>query len=206
MVARRPKTSPRKQPQQERARCTVDALLKGTARVLVREGYDRASTNRIAEVAGVNIGSLYQYFPSKDALISALIDRHLDKVRQVITESLLSLADAPIDRAIAEIVRAHLDIHALEPALHKVLLQQVPRVERLNPILTLRQGLIELTRAFLELRAAEIKVTDCERSAFILVHVIDTLTQAAILERPEYLRDPAYAAEIARVVLRYLHA
>src|SRR5438552_525696 len=61
-VARRPQTNPRKTASQNRSRLTVDALVEATARVLIKEGYDRASTNKIAAVAGVSIGSLYQYF------------------------------------------------------------------------------------------------------------------------------------------------
>jgi AcrR family transcriptional regulator len=62
-MARRPLVKPRKTATQERSRATVDALVEATARILVKEGYDKASTNRIAEVAGVSVGSLYQYFP-----------------------------------------------------------------------------------------------------------------------------------------------
>ena len=52
---------------------TVEAILDATARVLVREGYARTSTNRVAAVAGVSIGSLYQYFPNKESLVAALV-------------------------------------------------------------------------------------------------------------------------------------
>jgi AcrR family transcriptional regulator len=73
-MARKPATNPRKSASQERSRLTVEALLEATARVLMKDGYDRASTNKIAAVAGVSIGSLYQYFPSKEALVAAVID------------------------------------------------------------------------------------------------------------------------------------
>jgi AcrR family transcriptional regulator len=66
-MAARTRTNPRKLASQERSRVTVDALLGATARILVKDCYDRASTNRIAHLAGVSIGSLYQYFPSKEA-------------------------------------------------------------------------------------------------------------------------------------------
>jgi AcrR family transcriptional regulator len=66
-MAAKPRTNPRKLASQERSRLTVDALLEATARILVKDSYDRASTNRIADAAGVSIGSLYQYFPSKEA-------------------------------------------------------------------------------------------------------------------------------------------
>ena len=69
----RPQTNPRKTASQSRSRATVDALVEATARVLVRQGYDRASTNKIAAAAGVSIGSHYQYFPSKEALVAAVM-------------------------------------------------------------------------------------------------------------------------------------
>jgi AcrR family transcriptional regulator len=75
-MARPIQTNPRKSASQKRPRVTVGTLLEATARVLVRQGYDRASTNRIATTAGMSIGSLYQYFPNKEALVAALIARH----------------------------------------------------------------------------------------------------------------------------------
>ncbi len=65
----------RKTPRQARALATVDIILDATALVLVDEGHDRATTNRVAERAGVSIGSLYQYFPNRDALLGALRHR-----------------------------------------------------------------------------------------------------------------------------------
>ena len=64
--------SPRKVPTQERARATVDAILMATAHILKTEGFAKASTNRIAQVAGVSIGSLYQYFPNKHTIVQGL--------------------------------------------------------------------------------------------------------------------------------------
>ena len=73
-----PVMHPRRRPRQARAQATVDAIIQATARVLIEDGYDRASTNRIAQAAGVSIGSLYQYFPSKEALVAALVEEHFD--------------------------------------------------------------------------------------------------------------------------------
>ena len=91
-MARKPSTNPRKLASQERSLLTVDALLEATARVLMKEGYDRASTNKIAAVAGVSIGSLYQYFPSKEALVAAVIDRHVHEMFQVVRDALVKVA------------------------------------------------------------------------------------------------------------------
>src|SRR6266540_4026301 len=91
------RTSPRKQPRQKRSLETVDAILAATAQVLVRHGYEGANTNRIAEAAGVSVGSLYQYFPSKEALVTALIERHMESMWQIIVENAARVAAAPLE-------------------------------------------------------------------------------------------------------------
>src|SRR5262252_975871 len=69
-------SEPRKQPVQQRARVTVEAILDATAHIWAREGYAAVNTNRVAEAAGVSIGSLYQCFPDKAALVGAVAVRH----------------------------------------------------------------------------------------------------------------------------------
>src|SRR5690242_4040434 len=91
-VATQPLTAPRKRASQQRSRALVDALIEATARILVRDGFDRASTNRIAAAAGVSVGSLYQYFPSKEALVAAVIERHNRELLQVVRDALAEVA------------------------------------------------------------------------------------------------------------------
>src|SRR5689334_2383592 len=102
---------PRKAPKQARSRATVDAILRASARVLSREGFDRLSTNRVAEVAGVGVGSLYQYFPSKEALVAALVDRHREEIMQVFLARAAAAATKPVREAARDLVRAVLDAH-----------------------------------------------------------------------------------------------
>ena len=158
-MARKLQTNPRKSASQERSRSTVDALLEATARVLVKEGYDRASTNRIAEVAGVSIGSLYQYFPSKEALVAAVIDRHTQQVSQVTRNALVKAAALPIEAAAREFVSVAIDGHRVNPKLHGVLAEQIPRVGRLENIeANVREG-YALVRGYLEAHRDEIDVS-----------------------------------------------
>src|SRR5690348_15509443 len=103
-MARKPLTKPRKNASQDRSRATVDALVEATARILVKEGFDKASTNRIAEAAGVSVGSLYQYFPSKEALVVAVMDRHNDETMRLVRSELADVATLPIKQAIRKVV------------------------------------------------------------------------------------------------------
>ncbi|MEI2581644.1 TetR/AcrR family transcriptional regulator [Scytonema sp. PRP1] len=99
-------TIPRKLPQQDRSKVTVDAILTATARILTEEGYDKASTNRIAELAGVSIGSLYQYFPNKEALVASLVEHHVNEMIDLVESKLKDLFDAPVEVALPELVKA----------------------------------------------------------------------------------------------------
>src|SRR5215813_5176327 len=155
-------TIPRKSASQERSRATVDALLEATARILIREGYDRASTNRIAEVAGVSIGSLYQYFPSKEALVAAVIDRHTQEISEVTRNALVKAAARPIEVAARVFVSAGIDGHRVNPKLHGVLAEQIPSVGRLQNMEAIQQEGYALVRAYLEAHREEIDVVDLD--------------------------------------------
>ena len=135
-MARRPPTNPRKQATQERSRATVDALIEATARILVRDGFDRASTNRIAQAAGVSIGSLYQYYPSKEALVAAVIERHTQELMEVVRVALAEVAGLSIEKAVRKLVSVAIDAHRIDPRLHRVLAEQIPRVGRLAKVET----------------------------------------------------------------------
>src|SRR4029453_18822354 len=87
----RPRLSPRKTPRQERSRATVDALLEAATDILERDGYAKLTTNRIAARAGVNIASLYQFFPGKDAIVAELRRRHVAEQRAAMTRALEGL-------------------------------------------------------------------------------------------------------------------
>lgn len=206
-MARKLHTYPRKSASQERSRATVDVLLEATARILVKEGYDRASTNRIAEVAGVSIGSLYQYFPSKEALVAAVIDRHSQRISQVTRNAVVKVAARPIEVAAREFVSVAIDAHRLDPKLHVVLSEQIPRVGRLEDVeANLREG-YALVRGYLAAHRDEIDVADPDLAAFICVTVVEALTHAAVLRRPDILAgDKArqFVDDVTRLLVRYL--
>jgi AcrR family transcriptional regulator len=203
-MARRPATTARKTATQERSKATVDALLDATARVLVREGYDRASTNKIAVAAGVSIGSLYQYYPSKEALVAAVIERHTGEMMDLVRTSLVRVANLPLADAARELVRVMIDAHRIEPKLHRVLVEQAPRVGNMEAIERVDEDALSLVRAYLEAHPDEVRVTDLGMAAFLAVSSVEAMTHIAVLRRPELLEDPRFVDEVAALVVRYL--
>jgi AcrR family transcriptional regulator len=208
-MPRKALTSPRKTASQERSRLTVDAILEATARILVKEGYDRASTNKIAAAAGVSIGSLYQYFPSKEAVVAALIERHTQALFQVVVNALLKVSAEPIETGVRELVAAAIQAHRVDPRLHRVLAEEVPRVGRLENIDAVEQNGRTLIRGYLEAHRSEIDVVDLDLAAFILATTVEALTHSAVLRRPDILADERageFVDEATRLVVRYLRA
>jgi AcrR family transcriptional regulator len=208
-MARRPLTNPRKTASQTRSRATVDALVEATARILIREGYDQASTNKIAATAGVSIGSLYQYFPSKEALVAAVIERHGQELSRVAGDAFRDVAELPIESAARALVTAGIEAHRVDPRLHRVLDEQVPRTGRLERVDAAVSSACLLFRDYLEAHRREIDVADPDLAAFVVVTAVEALTHSAVLHRPDMLADEkrgAFVDDVTRLVLRYLRA
>jgi AcrR family transcriptional regulator len=206
-MPRKALTSPRKHASQARSRATVDALIDATARILVREGFDDASTNHIAETAGVSIGSLYQYYPCKEALVAAVIDRHNRQLIQIVRDALVDVAVAPIETAVRRLVAAAIAAHRLDPKLHRVLAEQIPRTGRLKDVEAFNRENYALMRAYLESHRDEVRAVDVELAAFVSVTAVEALTHSAVLHHPEVLADERVGTlvdEVTRLVVGYL--
>jgi AcrR family transcriptional regulator len=206
-MAQRPSTKPRKHAAQERSRATVDALVEATARILVREGFDKASTNRIAEVAGVSIGSLYQYFPGKEALVVALHDRHSGEILQVVRGELAEALDEPLEQGVRKLVEVAVKAHRVDPALHRVLAEQIPRIGGLANVGTFNRENYALFKAYLEKHRGEARAIDLDLASFVCVTSIEALTHTAVLHHPEMSSAKAMEALIdegTRLVVGYL--
>jgi len=205
-MARAIPTIPRKSASQKRSRAMVETLLDATARVLVREGYDRASTNRIAAVAGVSVGSLYQYFPNKEALVAALVARHNREILQLIRKALEEVASSDLATAMRALVKAAVDAHTVDSALHRIFAEQVPRMGQLAKIEALQRETFLLIRAYLEQRRDEISVQDLDSATFICVTTAEALTHEYVINKRDTLDDDRdrFIDEVTRLLVGYL--
>lgn len=95
---------PRKSPVQARSTATIEVLHEATIQVLLKEGIVKCNTTRIAERAGVSVGSIYQYYPNRDSLLAAVLQRHLDSVAEKIEELCLKYEKTSIKTLISALV------------------------------------------------------------------------------------------------------
>jgi AcrR family transcriptional regulator len=211
-MPRKPSLNPRKQPQQERSRLTVEAILEATTQVLTEQGYDSTTTNRIAERAGISIGSLYQYFPNKDSLMAALMEQHSTEIADLVEAKLREVAHAPLEIAVPELVKAVIAAHAINPRLHQVLNEEIPRSQRLPQMQQTDARITALMRAYLTHwhEACSGQVHPClqpqnlDRTIFILSRTVESLCHAAVIEHPAFVGDLQFEQEVADLLLAYL--
>jgi AcrR family transcriptional regulator len=209
-VARRTKPkkapiSPRKLPRQERALATVDVILEATAHVLRTIGYDALTTNKVASAAGVSVGSLYQYFPNKDALVMALMLRVSEKRQAGFLAALGHMAAAPIADVIEVVVETLLEAHAADPRLSEVLMNQVPRVGELADVMAYNEEKISKPlHAFLLSRREDLAVDDLRAATFLLTHSVPPLLQRLTMSRPSPEQRRAIFRELNGMLVGYL--
>lgn len=199
---------PRKRPRQARAQATVTAILDAAAHILCSEGYAALSTNHIARRAGVSVGSLYQYFPNKEAIMMGLMERFGEQQMRLFDGVFEQAADAPVPEAARIILGAILNARMHQPELQRAFLQELPD---LGQHAMLQQGLdliAALIAQHLKRRAPTLRLLhdDPHLTAHLLVYACHGVIEDSIL-RPDdpHARSPAELAEpMAMLVERVL--
>jgi AcrR family transcriptional regulator len=197
-----PSATPRKRPKQSRSLATVEAILTATTHILTEDGYDQLTTNRVAERAGVSIGSLYQYFPNKDALIFALAEYHANEMAKLAQHHLAGSHDRTVLDVLRQIVKAAIAAHAVNPKLHRVLHEQIPNSEVIRH---LDQAKTEhQLRSFLEHYANQLQPQNLELTVFIVERTVRALIHGAMVDAPELLKTGELEQAIMVMLSAYL--
>jgi AcrR family transcriptional regulator len=181
--------SPRRKPVTPQAALTVDAILIACERILEKRGPAGLTTNHVAELAGVSIGSLYQYFPNKEALIGALQDRYaedtLSRVRAVID-------DAPLDVLIVRIANAVLQAKQAQRPIHRWLIEWRSAAGGQERY---RAQLDQLVAMIAELLAHRCQ-PEPATAAFVIVHAVEGIIEAVTSREISEAQDVARATAL----------
>jgi AcrR family transcriptional regulator len=204
MMRKSAKPAPRRQPKQRRARLTVDAVLEAAVKVLKREGFNALTTNRIAEVAGVSIGSVYQYFPDKGAIFAALHRRHIEEIDRMIEVQLLRYAASSLDDLIRAMIEGMVEAHTGDPELYELLMSEVPhRADETKDFAVRHHSAFRL--AIASRTHKKKRVRNLDKTVFIVAHMVEALSHGAALRRPPSLSLSEATEEAVRAVLAYLN-
>lgn len=182
-------------------------MLKAAAQVFARRGYAGATTNHIAERAGVSIGTLYEYFPSKDALLVALMEQHVREGEAVLARAAGEIAGESLTLAatIRHLVKAMVELHGHQRDLHRVLFEEAPLP---RPLLAEMETRITERVELLLCSRPEVTVSNPALAAAIVVKAVEALTHNLVIhgERDRHHPLEVYVEEIVRLVASYLTA
>lgn len=206
-MSRRVSAQPsRNQPRQSRSRATFGLILDAAVRVFEREGADAATTSRIAEVAGVSVGTLYQYFANRDAILDALQDREFERATQLL-ERVLSQAAGQSPRQIARaVVEGLLGLYRAAPALHRVLALEGLRVTPTERVLAFDLRAVGMIKSLLLLEPSLIRRSATDAAAFVVYQSVRATMLAYLLEGPAGVDDRTLLDELTALILNYLTA
>lgn len=195
---------PRKRPLQERSRETVRVILEAAARIFEERGIAAATTDAIAERAGVSVGSLYQYFPNKESLLATLAACHLLEARGAIEPALAALDGAtPFDVALRGFVHAMVASHTARPRLHRALFEEAPYdTDAIRALLSMRNEICARLAHWLASRP-EVQVSDASLAARLAVDTIVSLAHGFALDRRAGGTPATREAEIETLLRRY---
>jgi AcrR family transcriptional regulator len=209
----RSKTSlkPRKRPSQSRSRQTVDAIVEAAARVFAARGYHQTNTNDIAERAGVSVGSLYEYFPNKDAILVALVESHIrdahDRLAAAFDALALAAEPPPLAEIIRRLVREVIELHAARPGLHQVLLHDTPLPPPTRTALEHAEAAVRERVRQLLATHPDARVPDPALAARIVVRATEALAHDHAAGGPDSSSSEAasaYAEEVSALLISYL--
>jgi AcrR family transcriptional regulator len=189
---------PRKRPLQKRATLTIDAIVGAVERILDREGFAGLTTNRVAEVAGVSVGSLYQYYPNKQALIRAVHERYLEQTLGACRALLAATDGVPIADVIARVTGALVATRELQRPIHDWLIE-------LRSVAELQAHYRETFAAFADECACflasrpDVRFADPAAAAWVVVHAIEGIVQAVAARGRSIDVEPIAAAAAAMI-------
>ena len=191
----------RKEPRQARSRATVDAIVDAGARVLADHGWAAFTTNKVAEMAGASIGSLYQYFPDKLSLVEAIRRRHLDDCLAALRRTVAD--DKPLNRFVEEWVDALIEAHSIHPRLHRVLLDEAPNFDAFrDPNSAFEKAYLECYLNAVVVLRPDLVEDDAKRMAIVLSDAIDGVIHNAA--RRGALSASGIRHELVRLVMAYI--
>lgn len=188
---------PRKKPRQARSQATVDVILDAATRVFSATGFDEANTNVIAERAGVSIGSLYQYFPNKLALLAGVRERHLRHFSACLCLACGQGCAMPFPEAVRMVVDETVGWFVKQGALAGVFRCELPHPDR-------DDRAIAATRALFAAHRASLRIDNLDEAVFFVQTMASSVMKAAACDRPEDLRNGRIAGELTTALLLYL--
>ncbi|MEW6776336.1 MAG: TetR/AcrR family transcriptional regulator [Bdellovibrionota bacterium] len=193
----------RRAPVQGRAKKTVQSILEATAQVLVKEGYAKTSTNKIAARAGVSIGTIYEYFPDKDAVVAALLNSIVFETVKRLQGRMASLIQEPLPLAAKQWLHAAVDLLGEHAGLARVVVEQIPRLQEIAAVQMIEKQMLAFARQMAVESGERYNRSNLDAGMFLVVTMVRAAVIGIALERPSHLSAEELIDELVNVMVGY---
>ncbi|RFO94970.1 TetR/AcrR family transcriptional regulator [Rhodoferax lacus] len=197
--------TPRKHPHQQRSRALVEAVAEACLRILDEEGDAALTVARIAEVSGAGVGSIYQYFPNKDAIVAMLYERVLDQETEHLLQMREGLVGVPLATALREIlaniVRVELRLYQLNADFHLRHHAALHLGMWRGPYRTALEFTDATWLPLLQMYAHEIRTPHPALAAYLLGQGLRSVIRSALQDLPEQLESPAFLDSLVAMAI-----
>lgn len=187
-----------------RAADPVDHILDAAVRVLVQDGYDVASTNRIAQEAGISIGALYHHFPNKEAVVAALVERFTVDAERFILERMMEVVGESYSVIARTMLEAYVGFLRRQKDLVRVIVEQIPRLGHVHKVATVEQRMAKAVRNYLTNNREQLGIGNIEAATFISVQTISLLGAKIALDPPPGATVAQLIDEVHLMMSRYI--
>ena len=195
---------PRKAPKQERSQHVVGSIVAATIRIMDKLDFEKITTTKIAEIAGVSVGSLYQYFPTKESIYAEVMQAVADRNVKRITKKLGDAGALPVEEAIRIVIEHMVDLLVQDQRLLRAFFQKAAQIRGYETEVKLRAVLAGELEKILTARRDDLNLPDPRVQSYILVNALSGVLELYALETPDWINKPRLVDELTELVLGYI--
>jgi len=196
---------PKKKAFQARSKQTVSNILQACELLINEDGLEKLTTNKIAERAGVNIASLYQYFPNKEAIVTSLLTQVFEKETQLISETISKLSQHPsIPEASKSVIHLAIKLFRSSQSLLVSVMNHKGDFDYLKSAQGFTDNFVVSGKLFLNQRHKELRIKNIDNALYVLSHSVVPLLITYLSNPPLRINDQQMVDEVSELVCHYL--
>ena len=192
-----------RQPRQQRAKQTVNNILDAATLLIQEEGLEQLTTNKLADRSGVNIASIYQYFPNKESIVAAVVEKHVGFATIMLNKELENASDLSIKEAAYQLILSGIRLFEMSDGLIVEMLSSMPNLTNIPGLKMVEFQIMEGCRRFLMKRRDELDVKDLDTAIYVATNSALLVMAKYLFDPPAHLTNEAVAEEIATMITKY---
>lgn len=194
----------RKEPNQSRSQDTMESIVKATAHILEKEGFEKTSTNKIAAKAGVSIGSLYQYFPTKESILALLMDKFMRSEIEMIDKVLSEHKSSTLEQTIRSIINASISTKKRNKRFTKIFAQKIFSFNKMDALKKVDDYMMDQFKIYIKPFEKDIRMENLDMSLWISIQCVKLVPVAIMFQESYDLDDPKMSDELVHLIYQYL--